>query len=144
MTGTPFIVYVNRLESVRPLAEGEVEQAVRAVAEAEGIARGEVSITFLGIEAMIALNVAHLHQSSATDVIAFNLGSADTPLGDVYVCPDVAAESARELGLSLREELLRLVIHGTLHVFGHTHPEGPERTESEMFRRQEAILSGIL
>jgi len=39
---------------------------------------------------------------------------------------------------------LRLVVHGVLHVLGHDHPAGPGREESEMFRRQEEILSRLL
>ena len=34
---------------------------------------------------------------------------------------------------------MRLAVHGALHVLGYDHPDGPERTASEMFRVQEAI-----
>jgi len=109
-----------------------------------GVEVGEISITFLDSAAMAALNEAHLGRAGPTDVIAFNLAEPADPLGDVYICPAVAEESAREYGVELREELLRLVVHGVLHVLGHDHPAGPGREESEMFRRQEEILSRLL
>ncbi|PYO91296.1 MAG: hypothetical protein DMD66_00070, partial [Gemmatimonadetes bacterium] len=40
----------------------------------------------------------------------------------------------------LRTELLRLAVHGTLHVLGYDHPEGPGRTRSAMWRRQERYV----
>lgn len=144
MTGREPEIYVNRVQSAGPVTEEDVVRAVRAVAQAEGITSGEISITFVDTLAITALNETHLERSGSTDVIAFNLAEPSQPLGDVYICPEVAAQSARQWGVELREELLRLVIHGVLHVAGHDHPEGEERLESEMFRRQEAILGAVI
>jgi probable rRNA maturation factor len=144
VTPTGLVVHANRLETASGLEAADVERAVLATAEAEGVASGEISVTFLDADGIAALAGAHLGRTEPTDVIAFNLAEPADPLGDVYICPAVAEESAREYGVELREELLRLVVHGGRHVLGYDHPEGPERTESEMFRRQEEILSQIL
>jgi probable rRNA maturation factor len=144
VTPTGLVVHANRLETVSVLEAADVERAVMLTAEAEGVESGAISVTFLDAPGIAALGEAHLGRSEPTDVIAFNLAEPADPLGDVYICPKVAEESAREYGVELREELLRLVVHGVLHVLGHDHPEGPERMESEMFRRQEEILSRIL
>ncbi len=140
----PLVIHVNRLEDAADLGRDDVVGAVRATAEAERVATGEISVTFIDAAAMSALNATHLGCQGPTDVIAFNLGERDAPFGDIYICPEVARTSAEELGLELREELLRLVVHGALHLFGHDHPSGPERLESDMFRRQEAILAQLL
>jgi probable rRNA maturation factor len=144
MTAPRLTVHVNSVEPTPTLTHDDVEAAVRAAAAAETVTRGEISITFFDRAAMAALNETHLGRPGPTDVIAFNLSEPDDPLGDVYVCPAVAAESADEYGVELREELLRLVIHGTLHVFGHDHPDGLDREASEMYRLQEEILLGLL
>ena len=71
-----------------------------------------------------------------TDVIAFTLPQADgTLLGDVYICPAVAGS---------REELVRLAVHGTLHVLGYDHPEGAGRTRSRMWRLQERYVRRLV
>ena len=44
----------------------------------------------------------------------------------------------------LREELVRLVVHGTLHVLGYDHPDGPGRTRSAMWRRQERYVRRLM
>jgi probable rRNA maturation factor len=137
-------VHVNRVDTAKAITPDEVERAVRFVTGEEGVARGEISVTFLDAATMSDLNETHLQHRGPTDVISFNLGTPNEPLGDIYVCPDLAADSARELRLELREELLRLVIHGTLHVLGHDHPEGADLETSEMYRLQEALLSHLI
>lgn len=122
-----------------------LEKGVREVLGAEGVGEGELSLTFMNDEEIQALNQEYLGKDQPTDVIAFALQEAGDPLmGDVYVGYEQAQRQAEELGVGLLEELLRLAIHGTLHVLGHGHPEGPERMESPMFRRQEELLAVIL
>jgi probable rRNA maturation factor len=52
----------------------------------------------------------------------------------------VARENARAHSRGVREELLRLVVHGVLHVVGHDHPDGESRYDSTMWKRQERLL----
>ncbi len=144
MSAPKLVVHVNQIENAEPVSREDVARAVQAVAEAEGVRAGEISVTFIEAPAIAALNETHLGQAAATDVIAFNLAEPRAPLGDVYVCPEIARASADELGIGLHEELLRLVIHGVLHLIGYEHPEGPERLESPMYARQESLLARLL
>jgi probable rRNA maturation factor len=103
-----------------------------------------ISVTFLGREAMRRLNAEHKGRPVPTDVLAFAMSDgAGRTVGDVYVCPWVAAREAKAHGVPLREELIRLLVHGTLHALGRTHPEGAGRTRSPMWRRQERYV-GVL
>lgn len=124
-----------------------LETAVRHTWEAEGRGPGEVSLTLLDDDAIAALNRRYLERDGPTDVIAFTLEKSDdstTPVGDVYVGAAQAARQAREYGVPLKEELVRLAVHGTLHVLGHDHPEGEERMESPMFLRQEELVRAVM
>lgn len=103
-----------------------------------------ISVTFVGPSRMRALNRAWKRHDRPTDVLSFALPGPDGVLaGDIYVCAAVAAEEARAAAVPLREELIRLVIHGTLHVLGYDHPEGPGRTRSVLWRRQEHYLEAL-
>ncbi len=137
-------VFVNQLEIAREVSSDEVTRAVKATAQTEGIERGEISVTFVDRKTIVALNKTHLDRPEPTDVIAFELGVPGVPLGDIYICAEIARESAAEYGVETRLELLRLVVHGALHVLGYEHPDDSDRGESEMFRRQEAILASLL
>ncbi len=92
---------------------------------------------------MARLNREHLGHRGPTDVITFALGSdpSGSVLADIYICPDVARVQARAHGVGVREELARLVVHGTLHACGWDHPVDASRTTSPMWRRQEQLLS---
>lgn len=128
-----------------PVAEAEVERAVRATLRAEGHDEAEVSVAFLDDAGITSLNREYLGHDRPTDVISFALhGEGEPPLGDVYVGVDQALRQAGELGVDAAEELLRLAVHGTLHVLGYDHPEGEDRMDSEMFRRQEEVLRQFL
>jgi len=103
--------------------------------------RADISITFLGPTRMRSLNRQWTGHDSPTDVLSFALPiPGGGVMGDVYICPAVARQHAREQGLPVLEELIRLVVHGTLHVLGYDHPEGPGRTRSPMWRRQERYV----
>ena len=106
--------------------------------------RAEIAITFLGPRAMRQLNRRFLHHDQVTDVIAFPItGPEGSVSGDVYVCRYAAARNAREHATSVREELLRLVVHGTLHVLGWDHPADSTRVNSSMWRTQERYLAEL-
>ncbi len=120
-----------------------VARAVRHVLAGER-READVSVTFLGRAAMQAMNRDYKHHDRPTDVIAFALPQPDGTLaGDVYICRFVAAREARSRGVPVREELLRLVVHGTLHVLGHDHPESAARERSPMWRRQERYVQAL-
>ncbi len=120
--------------------------AARYVLRAEGVSDAMLSLTLLSSAAMARLNAKHLKHGGPTDVISF--GFAPTPgsgvVGDVYVCPAEARRNAAAAGCGVREELLRLVVHGTLHVLGWDHPEDVGREASRMWLRQERLLAAIL
>jgi probable rRNA maturation factor len=128
-----------------PVDAGAVERAVAAVLRAEGVEAAEISVALLGDGEMAALNEQYLGHEGTTDSISFALhDEGEPPLGDVYVGVEQAARQAAEWGATPAEEVLRVAIHGTLHVLGWDHPAGEERAGSEMFRRQEEILRAVL
>jgi rRNA maturation RNase YbeY len=120
-----------------------VERLAESVLRAERVRNALVSITFVTDRRIAAMNRKHLQHSGPTDVISFGFVPVEPGgdvVGDVYIAPGVARRNAMAHGSSVREELLRLVVHGVLHVLGHDHPEGEERYASSMWRRQERLL----
>ncbi|MFL5382325.1 MAG: rRNA maturation RNase YbeY [Longimicrobiaceae bacterium] len=127
-----------------PVDPSRVEAAVRHVLCAEGVPVAEISVALVSDAEITALNEDYLHHQGPTDVISFALhDDGQPPLGDVYVGVDQALRQAAEYGATPADEVLRLAVHGTLHVLGWDHPEGAGRTESEMFARQEELLKTL-
>ena len=133
-------VRVEYAPRAHALSTGLVRQAVVAVLDGESTGPARISVTFLSGQRMRGLNRRTFGQDQATDVIAFGLPHPGRVVGDVYLCPSVARRTARELQVPEREELLRLVVHGTLHVLGYEHPDGEQRTVSLMWRLQERYV----
>ncbi|HWC72741.1 MAG TPA: rRNA maturation RNase YbeY [Gemmatimonadales bacterium] len=126
---------------------GRVAQRVLAWERAP--ANSHVDITLLSPLRMRRLNARATGRRGLTDVIAYPLPQPDgRMLGDVYICPEAAAREAKNGvvggGGGLDEELVRLAVHGTLHVLGYDHPEGSGRTRSAMWRRQERYVRRLL
>jgi probable rRNA maturation factor len=100
----------------------------------------------VGTRAISELNRKYLRRKGVTDVISFalkNPARGAAIVGDIYICPDVARANARRQKVSIREETLRLVVHGILHVLGRDHPEGKERGASAMWLAQEEIVAAL-
>ncbi len=128
---------------VLPLPAATVRRVVRAVLAGER-RPADVSVTFLGPARMRALNAAWKAHDWPTDVLSFPLATPDGRVaGDVYVCRAVAEREARRRGIPVRQELIRLVVHGTLHVLGWDHPEDAGRERSAMWKRQERYVERL-
>jgi probable rRNA maturation factor len=121
------------------------QRLATAVIGEEG-ARGELTLTFVDGEEIHALNREHMGVDGPTDVLSFPLDAADAAvpdgvpvlLGDVVVCPAVAAEQAAGHAGTLDDELALLVVHGVLHVLGHDHAT-PAETEVMRARERDVL-----
>jgi len=113
-------------------------RVARRVLEWERAPAGShIDITLLAPAAMRRVNRRATGRRGLTDVIAYALPQPDgSLLGDVYISPDAAGSD--------REELIRLAVHGTLHVLGYDHPAGAGRTRCRMWRVQERYVKKLL
>jgi probable rRNA maturation factor len=135
------VVVLGRPE---PVTRRAVVAAVELVLRKER-RRMSISITFVGSTRIQRLNAEWLGHDRVTDVISFALDlPGNEAVGDIYIGRTVARRQAKMAGIPIRHELLRLVIHGTLHVLGHQHPEGDARTRSPMWRKQERYLACVV
>ena len=112
----------------------------------------ELSIRLVEVDAMTALHVHFMKEPGPTDVLAFPMDELNdqrddlegdlppTLLGDVVLCPAVAAAQAEQARHSLAAELDLLCTHGVLHLLGYDHGDAAE--EREMFGLQTQLLEG--
>jgi len=146
-------------ESGVDIDEAALAELGRFVLDAMEINRlAELSLVLLDVDAMAALHVQWMDLDGPTDVMAFPMDAADGPiervdptappsahktsaeamLGDVVLCPAVAADQAASAGHSTESELHLLCTHGILHLLGYDH--GDPDTEREMFELQARIV----
>jgi probable rRNA maturation factor len=126
------------------ISSAQVKKLVERTLRSERISEAMISVAFVGSTTIAKLNKTYLRHKGPTDVISFGMGreSKGMPaVGDIYICPDVARANAKRNSVSMSEEVARLVVHGTLHVAGHDHPDDETRTQSPMWKRQEKIVA---
>ena len=128
-----------------PVDLARLGDLARAVAVSEG-ATGEISIILVGEERIAELNIEHLGGSGPTDVLAFPIDGLVTTapdpagppviIGEVVLCPAVAAAQAPPGPDGFAGELDLLVVHGVLHLLGYDHDT--EENAARMRSREEA------
>ena len=101
-----------------------------------------VNIIVVDDAAIRTLNKQYRNRSRPTDVLAFPADPELGILGEVYISVDTARRQAAEYSHRLREEMLRLVAHGVLHLCGYDHEHPTDA--AVMKEREDAYLDGIL
>jgi probable rRNA maturation factor len=120
-------------------------RAARAALNHENIEDAELSVTLLDDGEIADINTRFLQHDGPTDVVSFALyEDGETPVGDVYIGYEQAVRQASVNNVTPVEELVRLTVHGVLHVLGHDHPAGDDRMSSPMWLAQETIVAGVL
>jgi probable rRNA maturation factor len=139
-------------ESGVEVDERAISDAARHVLEELGInPLAELSILVVDAKAMTALHKQWMDLDGPTDVMAFPMDTLDDKpglqadpgpalLGDVILCPEVAAEQAAAAGHGTDSELFLLTTHGVLHLLGYDHGDAQE--EREMFELQTRLVTG--
>ncbi len=125
------MIVISNLSRHQQIDADLVEEISRSVLSRYGKLEAELSIAFVPREDIIELNRAWLDKDSDTDVISFNLGAnpEGEEIGDIYICTDVAESNAQEHGCTLKQEIMRLVVHGVLHFVGFDDATDEQRAE---------------
>lgn len=80
---------------------------------------GEISFIFCSDEYLLQINRQHLKHDYYTDIITFDYSVKDLLSGDIYISIDRVKENAGTYNVTFQQELLRVMIHGVLHLCGY-------------------------
>lgn len=111
-----------------------------------------MEINFVGEMEIKKINNKYLDHNYSTDIITFDYsGSKKSLESEIYISIDDAASNAKKYKVSFNDEIIRLVIHGILHLLGYTdHTKGTKkvmkRLENQLFNKYKLRLNnaGIL
>jgi len=121
---------------------GELKKFLEKVIKGENYIPGDLIFILTGEESMLEINRKFLNHDYDTDVISFNWSEAGRINGEIYLGFETICRNASLYGTVIREELIRVMIHGTLHLCGY---KDEKRVDKEtMFAKQEMLLKEYL
>jgi probable rRNA maturation factor len=153
-------VFAADEQQAHPMDVARWAELARRVLDARGVkGETEVSLLFVDEDAIAALNEQFLGKSGPTDVLSFPIEDEPGPtgrspdfggsgpgtsaeqgelslLGDVVVCPAVAARNAADHEVAFDDEVALLVVHGLLHLLGMDHEKDDEAERMEALEQQ--------
>jgi rRNA maturation RNase YbeY len=138
-------VQIRWLRRTPGLKSKTVKSKLERVLRDSGFPKGEVSILFTDDQHIAELNRRYRGKSGPTNVLAFPMRDESEPvlsseiLGDVVISVDTAIAESVDLSEPLEETILRLLVHGILHLLGYDH-ERSSGEASRMTREQNRIL----
>jgi probable rRNA maturation factor len=155
-------VFVADEQAHHPVDVARWSALAEGVLEAEGVrGEAELSVLFVDLEAISVLNRDFMGEDGPTDVLSFPIDGELAPggrwpddggpgpergmpdpddlprlLGDVVICPEIAARNAPEHAGSFDDEIALLVVHGILHLLGLDHHDEAERVAMQARERE--------
>jgi rRNA maturation RNase YbeY len=114
---------------------GEIKRFLEKVIADENKTPGDLIFIFTNDENILDLNRKYMKHDYYTDVISFNYSEKNTVNGEIYISLDTIKRNAILYQATVREELMRVIIHGLLHLCGYRDENAREKVK--MFAKQE-------
>lgn len=107
----------------------------------EGFKLGELSYNFCTDEELLRVNIEHLNHDFYTDIITFELNEDRHIIGDIYISIDRVKDNAKQNKTSYTNELMRVLIHGVLHLCGY---KDKTKKDAALMREKEDYYLSLL
>ncbi len=125
-------------EDVEPFVinKKELDDWLFFVCEKEGLEKGDINLVFCSDEYLLEINKKHLGHDYYTDIITFDYSDENKVSGDLFISIERVKDNSKAQKTKEAEELLRIVVHGVLHLLGYkdkTPQEKEEMREKEDF-----------
>jgi rRNA maturation RNase YbeY len=107
----------------------KITQWLKRVAAEEGKKAGSLCYIFVSDDILLDINKKYLQHDYYTDIITFDDSVGDAISGEMYISIDTVKSNARDYHADFRNELLRVMVHGVLHLCGHKDKTAGEQLE---------------
>ena len=105
--------------SFRLKSRKKIKELIQKVITEEGKFSGDLNFILADDEFIRKINVEYLNHNWDTDVISFNYGEQDGLNGEIYISTETVRRNANEYRVGYHREMLRVIIHGVLHLCGY-------------------------
>ena len=106
-----------------------MKDLIDAIIRSEDKTTGEISFIITSDDYLRTMNKEFLNHDYFTDVISFNYSFGNNVAGEIYISEDTVRHNATEYNVDLDNEMLRVMIHGVLHLVGYNDATNEEKQE---------------
>lgn len=106
----------------------KIKRWIQQTVASESKKTGDINIIFCSDEYLLEVNKQYLNHDYYTDIITFNYNT-DKINGDLFISLDRVADNANQNNVPRETELLRVIIHGVLHLLGYNDKTAKEEKE---------------
>ena len=134
--------YYNDSTTYRLREKRKIAAWLKCVADGEGYTLGDVTYILCSSEVHRKMNIDFIGHDYFTDIITFDYSDRKgtrVVSGDIFIDVETVADNARIYGATAREEMLRVVVHGVLHLCGQK--DKSPRAEKQMHRKEDKYLA---
>lgn len=110
----------------------KIKELVIKVIRNEEKIPGDLNFIFTSDDSIRKINKEFLKRDNFTDVIAFDYCEGKVINGEIYISVDTVKDNATNYEVSLESEIVRVVVHGTLHLCGYKDKEAEERDKMRL------------
>ncbi|MFW5803946.1 MAG: rRNA maturation RNase YbeY [bacterium] len=121
--------------------QNNIKKWIKEVIGKEKYILGSINIIFTSRKRIFEINLEYLGHDYFTDIITFEYNENNVISGDIFICPEVVHENAGEYKTTLENELLRVIIHGILHLIGYDDQD--EKDKANMRKMEDIYLALI-
>ena len=123
----PSIAFNNESITLKLKNKKEIKSWLLSVAEEEDYKFNFLNYIFTSDSSLLKLNQDYLSHNTLTDIITFDLSDDLHTGGDIFISIDRVKENSIKFVSSFEEELLRVMVHGLLHLIGYKDKTGPQK-----------------
>ncbi|RIY38050.1 rRNA maturation RNase YbeY [Capnocytophaga canis] len=117
-----------------PYKKNDLKSWVKMICNTENHKIGDINYIFCNDEQLHKINVEYLNHDTLTDIITFDYTEDFQIAGDIYISVERVRDNANDFEVSFKEELLRVMAHGILHLCGY---KDKSESESQQMRQKE-------
>ena len=123
---------------------GEIKRFLEKVIMEENKIPGDLNFIFTDDKSLLQINREFLEHDYFTDVISFDYSDKDIINGEIYISIDTVRSNAGRFSVPLKNEVIRVMIHGILHLLGYLDDTDENRTVMQEIqeRRLKEFLGG--
>ncbi len=133
------VIFSSQDTSFLPAHQSNIRLWLTHVVQSQGFKVGDIHFIFCSDDYILKVNAQYLDHHYFTDVITFNYCTSRLIAGDILISIDTVRSNAEDYGVSFENELLRVLVHGVLHLL--KYDDTNEKEQELMTKAENSMLA---